>query len=158
MPAILDIKDVLQFAVRIEENGENFYRSVARTITDEEVAKLFNFLAEEEVRHRKIFAEMLEKTGKHEVAETYPGEYFQYLKAYVENLIFSSTMEKQLKNRKGVRKIMDFAIGRELDSITYYLETKSLVPGIQHGILEKIIEEERSHFVRLSIMKEKMEK
>ncbi len=158
MPAILDIQDVLQFAVKIEENGEKFYRTVARAIREKEVGKLFNFLAEEEVRHGKIFAEMLEKTGKHQVPETYPGEYFQYLKAYVENLIFSSTMEKQLTNRDGLMKIMDFAISRELDSITYYLETKPLVPEIQHEILGRIIEEERDHFVRLSIMKEKMGK
>ncbi len=73
--------DVLQFAIRLEENGESFYRKAAATADDKGVAELFSRLAEEEIKHKKIFEDLLSRVKWVEPAESYPGEYFAYLKS-----------------------------------------------------------------------------
>jgi len=87
--------------------------------------------------------------------ESYEGEFSAYLRSYVDNnIIFTKEiMDKQLSNIKSTADALDFAIQRELDSILYYHEIKKLVPAGQHEAIEKIIEEERKHFLSLTAMK-----
>ncbi|MCM8777080.1 MAG: ferritin family protein [Candidatus Omnitrophica bacterium] len=158
MAVFFDVSEVLQFAIRIEERGEDFYRRVAGKVSDSELKNIFTFLADEEIVHKKIFTEMVGKITKYEPPETYPGEYFQYLRSYADSIIFPSEIERELDTQGGVIKAIDFGIRRELDSIMYYLETKAVVPETQHSVMDKIIEEERTHFVRLSSLKSKIQK
>ncbi|MCM8819132.1 MAG: ferritin family protein [Candidatus Omnitrophica bacterium] len=157
MGNFFNISEIYQFAIKIEENGEKFYREFAKKTKDEEVQNLFLFLADEEVRHKKIFEDNLSKIEKYEPPEAYPGEYFAYLKKYAEGLIFTKGIEKEME-KKDIIDAINFGIRRELDSIMYYLEMKDLIPETQHLELDKIIKEERSHFVRLSNLKQKIEK
>jgi len=156
--AIFDVSEIFQFAIRIEENGEKFYRKVAEKSTEKTIKDLFNFLADEEVKHKNTFSAMVSRIEKYEPAETYPGEYFQYLKSYADTIIFPPEIEKEMNCEKNMSCIIDFAIRRELDSIIYYLETKRFVNETQHEMLDKIIEEERRHFVKLSQIKTRLNK
>ena len=54
-------------------------------------------------------------------------------------------------------KILDFALRMEKDSITLYTEMKNNLLRNQSA-LEKVIEEERGHFVLISGMKEEYSK
>lgn len=157
MGIFFNISEVYQFAIKIEENGENFYRKIAQNTKNKEVKDLFNFLADEEIRHRKIFEQNLSKIEKYEPPEIYPGEYFAYLKEYAEELIFPKNIEKEL-NKEDIFEAINFGIRRELDSIMYYLEVKDLIPETQQQELDKIIKEEKSHFVRLSNLKKQLER
>lgn len=156
MAVFFDVSEVFQFAIRIEENGENFYRKIAGKSGDKEMKDIFTFLADEEVKHKKIFKDMVGKITQYEPSETYPGEYFQYLRSYADTLVFPPDIEKELETAGGLTRILDFGIRRELDSIMYYVEIKNVVPETQHQVLDSIIKEERSHFVRLSKMKEQI--
>ncbi|HOM27435.1 MAG TPA: ferritin family protein [bacterium] len=155
MTVFFNISEIYQFAIKIEENGEKFYRSIAKKTNNKEVKELFIFLADEEVRHKKVFEELLSKVEKYEPPEIYPGEYFAYLKAYAEELIFPKGVEKELE-KEDIIEAIDFGIRRELDSIMYYLEVKSFIPETQHSVLDKIIQQERSHFVKLSNLKKQI--
>ncbi|MCM8771578.1 MAG: ferritin family protein [Candidatus Omnitrophica bacterium] len=157
MGIFFNISEVYQFAIKIEENGERFYRKIANNVKDKEVKELFNFLADEELRHKKIFEENLSKIEKYEPPEIYPGEYFAYLKAYAEELIFPKNIEKEFY-KEDITEAINFGIRRELDSIMYYLEIKDLIPETQHSELDKIIKEERSHFIKLSNLKKQIER
>lgn len=157
MGIFFNISEVYQFAIKIEENGERFYRKIANNVKDKEVKELFNFLADEELRHKKIFEENLSKIEKYEPPEIYPGEYFAYLKAYAEELIFPKNIEKEFY-KEDIIEAINFGIRRELDSIMYYLEIKDLIPETQHSELDKIIKEERSHFIKLSNLKKQIER
>lgn len=157
MAIFFNVSEIYQFAIKIEENGEKFYRNIAHKTKNKAVKELFEFLAEEEVRHKKVFEKNLSEIEKYEPPEIYPGEYFAYLKAYAEELIFPKNIEKDLNDKENILEAINFGIRRELDSIMYYLEIKDLVPETQHSELDKIIKEERSHFVRLSNIKKKIE-
>ncbi len=94
---------------------------------------------------------MLSKIEEYEPFESYPGEYFSYLRAYADNIIFTpQRMEEEMKKITDAASALKFAIGRELDSILYYQEVKNLVPKNQRNIVDKIIEEERKHFMKLT--------
>ncbi|HIE43352.1 MAG TPA: hypothetical protein EYP78_00965 [Candidatus Omnitrophica bacterium] len=147
-----------QSLVRIEENGEKFYRRVADISEEGNVKESFTFLADEEVKHRETFEEMLPEIEKYEPPEAYPPEYFAYLRAYADNIIFKAGIDKELPENMDAISAVDFGIHRELDSIAYYYEAKKFVPEVERSLIDKIIEEERRHFVELSELKEKLQK
>ncbi|MBA4419331.1 MAG: hypothetical protein C0392_15725 [Syntrophus sp. (in: bacteria)] len=143
--------DVLQFAIRLEENGESFYRQAALKADDTNVCSLFNRFADEEVHHKKIFEDFLSRVTSFYPPETYPGEYLAYLRDYMDGrIVFSREMGYELSGIQGTAAALDFAIQREMDSILYYQELKAFVPGKDYGTLDAIIAEERKHFSVLS--------
>lgn len=147
--------DILEIAIRIEENGSGFYRFAVQIAQDEETKHIFAYLADEEERHKTVFKEMLSKVEKHKMPESYPGEYGAYLRDYVDsNIIFTEkTMDSELPDVKDTLSAINFAIRRELDSILYYHEIKRFLSKSQQDFIDKIIDEERGHFEKLSAIK-----
>jgi rubrerythrin len=142
--------EILQFAIKIEENGEAFYLKHAEAFFESRARELFRHLAREEARHRKTFQDMLAKVETYTPSESYPDEYFAYLRAYVDDIIFSEgTLEREMQTIKDVISALDFSMRRETESIFYYQEVKKFVPEDQHALIEGIIEEERKHFTSL---------
>jgi rubrerythrin len=143
--------DIVQFAIRLEENGELFYREAAATADDPKVVDLFNRLADEEIKHKKIFEDLFSRAQWIEPAESYPGEYFAYLKDYMDGkVVFSADSNSDLPGIHETAAALDFAIQRELDSMLYYQELKAFVPQKDFRIVDTIIAEERKHFSILS--------
>lgn len=153
--SVFSASDIMQVAIRIEENGVNLYNFAEQIAKKEDEKKLFAHLAQAEVVHKKTFEKLLAGMDKSNPPESYEGEFGEYLRSYVDNnLIFTKeVMDKQLSKITNTSEALDFAIQRELDSILYYHEIKKLVPAAQHDALEKIIEEERQHFRSLTNMK-----
>ena len=152
--SLFEPSEVFQFAIRIEENGEKFYRQMVQKFDYPKVKELFSFLADEEIKHKKIYEEMVSKIEKYEPFETFPGEYFAYLRAYADNIIYTQEkFDEEIANIKDIDAAIDCAINAELDSILYYQEVKNLVSENQRKTIDGIIEEERRHFVKLSEIK-----
>lgn len=151
---IFNVNDVFKFAIRIEEDGELFYHKAAVIADDEGVRNLFNRLADEEVRHRRIFSEMLETIEPFRPKETYTGEYMMYLRDYIDGkAVFTKDQKNFVAEIHDTISALDFAIKRELDSITYYQELKHFVNEKHYSKVDAIIEEERKHFATLSEIK-----
>jgi len=153
--SILNAHDVVRFAIRIEEDGELFYREAARLAEAGEAKALFSRLADEEVGHRKIFQSIADTLGGYTPPETYDGEYMAYLRDHIDGkAVFREDLKDSLKAHLGsVLSAIDFAIGRETDSILYYQETRIFVPERQQAVVDHIIEEERKHFILLSTVR-----
>jgi rubrerythrin len=155
--SLLTTGEVVQFAVRIEENGYNFYKNFAGTLKNEQERSLFDFLAEEELKHVAVFKKMLGGAGTSKTRLNYPDEYSAYLQAYADNLIFTEgSLKKEIEKIKDLRAALDFGIRRELDSILYYQEIKAFVPENDADRIDGIIREERSHFLKLTGMKKEI--
>jgi len=150
--AVFESQEIYQFAMRIEENGERFYRGAARVLGDRETKDLFNHLADEEVKHKKLFESMLSKLENLQLYERYSGEYLEYLRAYVDDkIVFNKgDVDRELGEVKDARSAIEFAMRREMEAILYFLEMKNLVSKGQQNSIEKIVEEERRHFTILS--------
>lgn len=146
--AIFEGQEIYQFAMRIEENGEKFYRQTAPRLENKEARDLLNHLADEEVKHKKVFESLLSKMGKYDVDERYSGEYLEYLRDYIDNkVVFNwKEMNQELADVKDVRSAVEFAMHQEMEAILYFLEMKNLVSKGQQNSIEKIVDEERQHF------------
>ena len=154
---VFDASEILQFAVRIEENGERFYRRVAEAAAEQNVKSLFTYLADAEVVHRKTFSDMVASIKTYEPVESYPGEYFAYLRTFVDGVLFNEEeMDKHLADVTDTVSAIDYGIRKELQSIQYYQEAKKFVPTGQHDVLERVINEERKHFVELAELREEL--
>jgi rubrerythrin len=149
--------DIVEFAIRIEENGAHFYRFAVQIAKDEDTKNLFEKLADAELHHKKTFERILAAMDKTAPPEGYAGEYAAYLHNYVDNAIIfkKEVLDQGLTKVKDSLSALDFALQREMDSILYYHEIKGLVPAHEHGTIDKIIEEERRHVDMLSAMKKK---
>jgi rubrerythrin len=149
---ILQANDIIQFALRIEEDGEAFYRKTALATEDLAVRGLFNRLADGEIVHKDIFQDMLSQLKDYRPPETYPGEYLAYIRDYIDDkVVFTKdAREAQLSDVHDTLSALRFAMQRELDSILYYQETKPFIPERQHHVVDRIIEEERRHFSKLA--------
>lgn len=157
---IFSAGDIFQFAIRIEEYGEIFYHKAALNAENEEVRRIFNRLADEEVRHKTIFQELYSKVKDNRPPESYPGEYMANLRAFIDGkaVFTKDSQEKELAIIKDTASAIDFAIQRELDSILYYQESKQFVHENQHKLIDEIINEERKHFAILSDLKRSLNK
>jgi rubrerythrin len=160
-----DIREVLQFALTIEEQGAIFYREAAARFgspgapsVSRGIGPLFAALAAQEDQHRVTFARMLGALADFVPAESYPEEYFAYLKAFADRLIFTTDAKRSLPAAPTALQCLDFALQRELDSILYYQEIQIPLVREQTGMLHAIIEEERRHFLQLSRQRESLVK
>jgi rubrerythrin len=157
MGSEFEASDIFEIAMRIEENGATFYRYAVQIAGDEESKRVFEFLAGEEEKHKKIFKKMLSGIDSREAPESYPGEYGAYLRDYADNhLIFTKeVMDREMAAVKNALSAVDFAIRREMDSILYYQEIKGFISKNQQEAIDEIIDEERKHFKVLSELKKK---
>ena len=154
---LFSVKDIFEFAVKIEVSGEYFYRETAKKIPDPEVKELFTFLADEEVKHKKTFEKLATRMGSISLPEPSNADYRAYLEAYTENLIFSDAdIKSKIAGINDKNIALLFAIDKELDTVHYYKEVKNLIPESEHGLVDKIIDEERNHVVILAEMKRKL--
>jgi rubrerythrin len=153
--SVFAASDIVEFAIRIEENGANFYRFAVQIAKDESTKNLFEQLATAEDNHKKTFEKIFAVMDKAAPPEVYAGEYAAYLHDYVDNAIIfkKEALDQELAKVKNTASALDFAIQREMDSILYYHEIKGLIPTHEHGTVDKIIEEERRHLTMLSVMK-----
>lgn len=150
--------EIFQIAIRIEENGKIFYQQMSEKMVNNDLKELFRQLADEEIRHQEIFTRMVSVFEDFQPAVFFPEEYFSYLKAYAEKVIFDTEkLSQEIKAIETPLQAVEFAREREWESISYYQEIKNIVKKDQHNEIEKIIKEEREHFLKLSRIKEILE-
>lgn len=156
--SVFEAGDIVEVAVRIEENGAGFYRYAVQLAGNEETKLLFQHLAEEEVGHQRTFERILAGLKQSPPPEGYDGEYAAYLHNYVDNrLVFTKDqLTGEMARMRSEADALDFAIQRELDSIHYYREVQELLPEDQRPVIGQIIAEEKGHFKRLSEMRERL--
>lgn len=151
MSTIISIEEILQIAIQIEVNGKRFYESAAHKTDNKYIKELFLHLAQEEVGHKMIFTNLHKELGEKGPSSAYPDEYYQYLAAMAKNHVFSSSIDELLNEEEinDERKAINMAINFEKESILLFHEMKYLVYEDDKHIIEKLIDEERSHYMKL---------
>jgi len=72
--SVFTASDIVEVAIRIEENGINFYKFAEQIAKQEEAKNLFAHLAQAEVAHKKTFEGIFAKMEKYDPPEQYAGE------------------------------------------------------------------------------------
>jgi len=150
------LDDIRQIAIQIEQNGEQTYRSAAKRAGSPEVAKILNWMADEEHRHGKWFDQM--PTGAKEVSNEYQemeelGR--SLLKEMVENKTFSLDGDR-LDATTDVLEVLSQSLEFEEDTILFYDMLKAFMED-QSGVaqLDLIINEEQGHVKVLKKLRDK---
>ena len=151
--------EVLRMAVEMEKNGKTFYDSVIRAVKDERTQGVFQFLSDEEVRHEKVFREMLEGVEPRRGESPYDDtEMVLYFRSLIDRKIFPSeeegeSMKKDLDDPAVAIRI---ALSLEKDSILFYHELTRITEEKDRAVVGRIIEEERDHIHRILKLKEEL--
>ena len=149
---VYSIYEVIEQAVQAEKLGFDFYSARAKQFAhDEELKKLFDILAGQELRHEKIFSALKEKTGELYLENW--EEASRYLRAIVESEFFLGRGKSlaSLEHIKSAEDAVRYAIGFEKETLLYYHGLRDIVNDKE--ILDRIISEEKSHIVWLNEFK-----
>ncbi len=148
-------KEILDIAIRIEENGYAFYQQAARKCGSQEVELFFTYLADEEANHKEVFSDLLSEFDEAATSwENHPGEHLEYLNAFADHLVFGKDAKNfDFSDEHGTEQVLQFAMRRETESILFYQEIKAYLPQTKHPIVDAIIAEERRHFTKLANLK-----
>jgi rubrerythrin len=153
------IKEIIDIAVGMEEAGMAFYKSVAEKFEDEHIKDIFLYLAKQEIEHKKTFQDLGSKIGNSE--GKFNDEYYLYMKALGGDRIYADENEDLDAVMAKIHTPVD-AINKgfqdEKEAILFYNEIKKLYEDDKEiaGILDRIIEEERKHALRLWDLKERL--
>lgn len=146
--------EVYEVAMQIESNGEKLYRHAVGCTDDAKMKEVFTYLADEEVKHKRLFEGLAKKVEHYQPPETYDGEYCKYVREYAKGIVFTpDNLDKELCTIGSANDAVEFGIQREIESILYYLETRNFVPESQRADIDRIIDEERKHYLRLIDLK-----
>ena len=122
------VSEAIEQAVQTERLGYKFYSSMAKKFEkNESFKKLFDTLAQKELRHEKAFSELKEITGDEEPEGW--GDVSQYLRAIVESEFFLGK-NKSLPSLEHVESIGDavnFAMGFERETLLYFHEIRNII-------------------------------
>ncbi|MDP2277047.1 MAG: ferritin family protein [Nitrospirota bacterium] len=146
------ISEAIEQAVQTERLGYQFYSSMAKKFEkNESFKKLFDTLAQKELRHEKTFSELKEITGDDEPEGW--DEASQYLRAIVESEFFLGRNKSlpSLEHVKSIGDVVNFAMGFEKETLLYFYEIRNVIK--EKDIVDEIINEEKSHIMWLSRFK-----
>jgi len=152
---MFSISEIFDLAVRIEKNGENFYRDALKKISNPILLSLLQRLADEEVKHREWFANKREtvKVKSDDLQLDEMGS--TILQDILGDQSFSLKEADPSKIDK-VEELLQLAVEFEKDTILFYEMIKAFIEDAEAlGHLEEIIEEENRHIHLLQDFQDK---
>jgi rubrerythrin len=146
---VFESREIIDLAIRLENNGEKTYRDAGRVVSDDEVLELLSWMAEEERRHAQWFAEIregLDSGGRNPFMEEMSRELFRDL---IGDQSFS-LKEVDFAAVTDPRELLAIFIEFEKDTILFYEMLQPFVEDPRcREQLERIIAEENRHIARL---------
>lgn len=137
--------NVLEHAMQMEKDGENYYKELANKTVSSGLKSIFLHLAENEIEHYNTFKEMKENNDYNfketKILEQVKNIFIQMK----ENNEDVSTVN--ISQKDAYQKALDI----EKQSIDFFedLEKKELESDVQKEIISKIKEEEERHYFLL---------
>lgn len=149
---MFSIHDILDLAIKIEQNGEKVYRNAQRQTSNPATAELLTWMADQEKEHAQWFS-------------TFKKENLQILdnpiKAEMNRVILGEMMgkrtfslnEESLLEMNDINEILLLSIEFEKDTVLFYeLMQAFLQEKADQTHLKRIIAEEKSHIQQLQEM------
>ena len=146
---MFSIQEILDLAIRLENNGESVYRHAVDEVSEPELVSLLRWMADEELQHARWFSELKRKFKTHSV-ELFMAEMSREVFA---DFLGEKSFSHQDVDFSKIDRVSDLVavfIEFEKDTILFY---ETLKPFIEDNDtlnnLEKIIAEENKHIAQL---------
>ena len=141
-------QEILDIAIRLENNGEKIYLDASQHAEDEELRALLGWIAEEERSHARWFANLKDRMSRDEDYHLKA----EMSQALVEDVIQGQAFSLQTVDFRSIDtpdKMIRTFIGFENDTIAFYDILKALISDSAIlEQLEKIIAEEKRHIAK----------
>ncbi|GAB6908432.1 hypothetical protein JCM12296A_42720 [Desulfosarcina cetonica] len=141
--------DILDIAIRLEENGEKTYREARRHTPDASLAALLTWMAQEEHNHARWFNRLKERLTEDEDSPLLA----EFSRALAEDVVQGqsfSLQEVDLATIDTREKMIRTFIGFEGDTIAFYETLGSFIDDpVVAEQLGQIVAEERNHIAQL---------
>lgn len=137
------LRDIFRAAILIEEEGYDFYLKMEKKARDGKTKELCASLAEEETRHRQLFAEMLNHWNPLGVNPfTWP--------AFIERVKKEGFFGNPPGENASEEEMAVYAIKQEIKSAEFYQLFETAFPEAWKRVrLNRLVLEERAHEDRL---------
>jgi len=155
MGTIFKGSEILDMAVRIEQNGIRFYSALVEKAESDKTREIFQYLADQEKQHEVTFKKMLDEIGAYQPAPVLEEDYEQYMQALAESHVFTSdeALKRMAELAGDIGEALQIGIGFEKDSILLFMEMRNFIPESQQKVIERLISEEKKHLIQLQEMK-----
>ncbi|MCD6449616.1 MAG: ferritin family protein [Thermotogaceae bacterium] len=150
----MTVRELLETALKIEEEGEKFYETLAKKVKNDEYRGFFEKMAREEEKHAERFKCLASKFEEEIYVDS--DEAVLYLKSYTEGRVFPQ-IEDMMKwiEERNFEEIVEYSIIIEKESIIFYTEIKAWLRDERtRKLIDAIIDEEREHIRTLVLMRE----
>ncbi len=144
----MDLKQAMETAIRMERDGHDFYKKAAARSNSSMGRSVFESLAADEMQHLETFRQIF----RDDVPEIDLGELSKTSEKYEDLPVFPKDPEGAgVEPDADELEALHTAMDAEERSIDYYTRVMADAedPGVK-AVLEKIIEQEKSHFALLS--------
>ena len=137
--------DVVDIAIKIEQNGERTYRKAAREVTNPDLAAMLNCLADQEADHVEWFAKLRAAAPEGELDSSLAEMGREMLRNTVGDKAFNLD-EVDFTKISSLREMVEVAIDLEANTVLFYemiagfLQERDTIARVQ-----AIIDEERRH-------------
>ena len=150
---MFSVREILDFAIKIERNAEDLYRQAASKMENPEIGSLLLFLAEEEKRHAEWFHQRRETITLDGDQAEMERLYGTLLRDMIGDQTFSLA-EADLSRLDQVKSLLELAVEFENDTILFYETLHSLIDDdYVSARLREIISDENGH---IQMLNEKM--
>ena len=149
--------EVIRMAVEIETKGKAFYDGVVASVKDARTREIFQYLADEEVKHEKLFKKILQDLGPEAEEGPYDAsEMTAYFRSLIDGKIFpggdeGAAMKREMGNPASAVRV---ALSFEKDAILFFHELLAVTREEGKRAVEHVIAEEREHIRRILELKE----
>ena len=144
-------QEILRVAVQVEEKGKKLFGILEEQAENIKLKAVWKYLKEQEIVHCEIFQDMLDNMSDYIVDDFSPGEYDAYMKAIAMDYILTPEIidAKSKESFASDLDAVDFGIFIEKQSILTYNAFREFIQNDKQHVLDRIIEEEKKHFMRL---------
>jgi rubrerythrin len=153
--AFLKANDIVELAMQVEQNGEAYYRAVAKKAKTSEVQALFADLADQEAIHYQVFSKLSRAVKENPImTDEEWDEYMKYVEATVQSAFFEgpdkalAAAEEAADETAAIRKALAF----EKETLLFFYDLRDTVPVAHREFVEKVADEEKKHIRRLAKM------
>ncbi len=142
MAKFMSATDAVAAAVEVERKGHAFYSSARDKAQNKDDRDFFDFMANAELEHEKIFQAMLGRLGGVTLPAGSDDE--EYL-LYLETLLDTHTLFAKNSENSTQASPLAQALQFEKDSILFFNALERLVPENEKQYLHACVAEEASH-------------
>lgn len=155
MATTLTARDIVRIALEVEQTGMESYQTMKSATSDPELAKLLDYLANDEGDHVGIFSQMFREVELNPETMPDPSPEDQ---AYIDGIMKSVVFEGPQAGIRRARaastpiEVLTLALQFERDAMLFWLKLFGLVREKDRALVQKLIQQEEAHVREIQAM------